>query len=116
MKLDLKSKPLLLSELTNDLEEVPGLRIPLGAEHPHQALGGSMGQLAELLEAHRRVDVIPKDRLRGLELAGQQALHGLPEKLFTELRISVDPVSDSRLEISAKRHYECSLGCAFLRR
>ena len=56
-------------KLRDDVEQIPRLGVPLRTKHPHQALRRRMRHVAELLEADRRVDVIAKKRLAGVEIA-----------------------------------------------
>ena len=37
--LNLQVKPLAFLEVADDLKQIPGLRVAVGAEHAHQALG-----------------------------------------------------------------------------
>ena len=67
---DPQVKPLAFLEVADDFKQVPGLRIAVGAEHTHQALGRLRSQPAKLLKADGGVDVVAQYRLAGVHLAG----------------------------------------------
>jgi hypothetical protein len=59
-------------ERADHFEQVARLRVRPGTEHAHEALGRPPREAAELLEADRGVDVVAKDGLPGIEIAGQE--------------------------------------------
>ena len=89
-RLNFELKPLAFLKVADDLEQVASLRIPVGAEHAHQALGRLLRQAAELLKSDRGVDVVTQNRLAGVHIPRQQALDPLLEQFLTEVRIALD--------------------------
>jgi hypothetical protein len=65
----LEVKPFGSLEVLDDLEEIASLRVAAWTEHTHQALGRPFCSATELLEPNRRVDVIAKYRLTGVEIS-----------------------------------------------
>jgi hypothetical protein len=80
-------KPLCDLEVADDLEEIPCLRVTAWAEHAHQALGRPFCSATQLLEPNRRVDIVAKYRLPGLEISGEKALDAFTKKLLSVLAI-----------------------------
>ena len=69
-------------EVTNDLEEIAGLRIAGWTEHPHEALRRPFRTAAQLLEPDRRVDVVAKDRLARIEISGEEGFDAFSEQFL----------------------------------
>ena len=61
-------KPLAFLKVADDLKQVPGLRIAVGAEHAHQALGRLRGQPAQLLKADGGASPASESTLPGLPI------------------------------------------------
>lgn len=79
------------------------MRIAAFAKHAHKAFGRFMRSFAELLKTDRRVDVIAKDSLAGLDIARKKAIHGLADKALAELGIPLHPCLKRFFEISCQR-------------
>ena len=103
-RLDLEVKPFALLKSADDFEEVPCLRIAVGTEHAHQALGRLLRQPAEFLKSDRGIDVVAQNRLAGVHIPRQQALDTLLEQLLTEGRIALDARLYRFLEVACQRH------------
>ena len=71
-------QPFNALQVANHFEEIARLRISLGAEHPHQALGRPPRAAAQFRKTDCRVDVITQNRLACIEVAGQEATGPLP--------------------------------------
>ena len=87
---NLEVNSLLLLEAAENRKQVAGLRIAVGAEHAHQALGRLGGHVAKLLKADSSVDIIAQHRLAGFHVTGEQAFNPFPKECFTEGRIGLD--------------------------
>ena len=101
---ELQPNALGLLEMPDYLQKIPGLRVPLWTEHPHEALRRHPGHLAELFETDCAVDVVTKDRFAGAEISQKQELHA-----FFQKRLAIGGITRySRLnclfEISFQRH------------
>lgn len=88
----------------NHAQQMPSVRIALGAEHPHQALRRCSGGLAQCMEAEGRIDVIAQDRFRRVDIALDQRLDRLLEQRLPEFRIAFDARFDEILEAPGQRH------------
>ena len=109
----LEVQPLGPLELADHLEQVARLRIPPGAEHPHETLGRPARQAAELLKADRGVDVVAEDCLPGIEIAGKETLHAFPQQLLSILAVPPDAGLHGFLERTRQRHphFSCDFRC-----
>jgi hypothetical protein len=66
-------------KVTNHLKQIAGLRIAARAQHAHEALRRALRPTTQLLEPDRRVDVVAKNPLSGLELAREKTLDAFSE-------------------------------------
>lgn len=80
----LKAHALFTLKVVDDVEQVPRLRVAFRPEHPHQAFCRDVRELAQALEAHRAVDVVPQQRLARVDIAGEQAVDRLLQDGFSE--------------------------------
>ena len=72
-------QPFNALQVANHFEEIARLRISLGAQHAHQALGRPPRAAAQFRKTDCRVDVITQNRLACIEVAGQEALDTFPQ-------------------------------------
>jgi hypothetical protein len=72
--------PCALLQIAYHAEQILRLRIAARAEHADQALGRRAGGSPELFKSDRRLDVIPKDDLAGLEVAAEQRIDALAQQ------------------------------------
>ncbi len=70
---DFEDSAFHLLKVSDDLEEIPRLRVSFRREHAHEDFGRTFQIAAELDEADCAVDVIAQDGLAGLNIAGEQA-------------------------------------------
>jgi hypothetical protein len=61
---------------------VKRVRIAARAEHSHQAFRRPFRSAAQFLEPDRRVNVIAKDRLSGVEIPGEKAFETFLQQLL----------------------------------
>jgi hypothetical protein len=64
----------LLLQVTDDAEEVAGVRITARAQHADDAFRRCASRRAELLEADRRLDVVAQNRFACIDIAGSMVL------------------------------------------
>src|SRR4051812_4611657 len=102
---DFEMKSLGALELRNHVEQIPRLRIPVGAEHAHKALGRRVGEVAELLKADRTVDVVAQDRFAGIDVTRHQAFDSLLQESGPELRLTLQTLAHRFLEILSQGHF-----------
>src|SRR6266566_3443612 len=105
-------KPLFFLEVLNDLEEITRLRIAAWTEHSHEALRRPFRPAAQLLEADRRVDVIAKDGLPGIEIPREKAFDAFPQQLLSVFPISSEACLHRFLELPRQRHFTAPASCA----
>jgi len=98
-------------KVTNHFEQIARLRIPGGAEHAHQAFGGSFRDATELLKPDRRVDVVVQNRFSRIEISGQERRHAFPEECLPLFAVLPDAGLHRFLELARKghRHVSCDL-------
>jgi hypothetical protein len=61
-----------LLKVSQDFEEVAGLRVAARAEHAHQALRRLVDGGGKFVEALRGVDLVAQHRLAGVDVAGEE--------------------------------------------
>jgi hypothetical protein len=59
-------------QVANDLEEIPRLGVPVGAEHAHKTLCRSLREPTQFLKADGGADVVAQDRLAHVEVSRQE--------------------------------------------
>ncbi len=91
--------------MLDDLEEIARLRIAAWAEHAHQAFRRAVRPTTQFLEADRRVDVIAKERLPGIEISGEKTFNAFPQKLRAVLRIRSEARLHRLFELPRQRHF-----------
>jgi hypothetical protein len=79
---ELELEPFGTLKVTNHLKQIARLRIPGGAEHAHQAFGGSFRDATELLKPDRRVNVVAQNRFSRIEISGQERLHAFTQEFL----------------------------------
>ena len=90
--------------MPDDFEKVARLGVSPGAEHPHQTLRRFVGEPAQFLKADRGVDVVAKNCLARLEIAGKEALDAFAQKLLAELGIFFYARLNGLFEAACQRH------------
>jgi hypothetical protein len=93
-----------LLQIGNDLEQVASLRVAVGTEHPHQALRGAMGSVAQLCEANRGIDKITQYDFASFHVTGEEVFDSLAEKRLAEARVAFYARPDCFLEIPCQSH------------
>jgi hypothetical protein len=101
---NLEVHPLAFLEMSDDLEQVAGLRISAGPEHTHETLGGFSCEDRQFLEADRGVDVIAQHRPSGIDIAGQQTRHAFLQQSLAKRRITRRARPHRFLEIPRQGH------------
>src|SRR5436309_13690180 len=98
--------------MLNDFEKITRLRIATWTQHPHEAFRGPLRPATQLLEPDRRVDVVAKDRLSGIEIPGEKAFDAFPQELLPVFPISSDERLHCFLELSRQRHFTSPVSCS----
>src|SRR5579864_6252180 len=90
--------------MPDDFEKVARLGVAPWAEHPHQALRQLAREPAQFLKADGGVDVVAKNRLAGIEIAGEKALDAFAQKFLAEFGILLDARLNRPFEAACQRH------------
>ena len=61
-------------KVADDLEQVAGLWVTLGAEHAHEALGRLVSEISKSLKTDCGIDVVAQDRFSGVHVAANAIL------------------------------------------
>jgi hypothetical protein len=101
-------------EMANHLEEIPGLWVPLGPEHAHEAFCRPRRETTQFLKPDRGVDVIPQYRFSSVEISGEQAFDSFSKQLLAVLAVSLDAGLYGFLELSCEGHGHFSFAFRFL--
>src|SRR5262249_759853 len=106
-------KPLFFLKVLNHLEEIARFRIPARTDHPPQAFRGPFRATAQLFEPDRRVDVVAKDRLSGVEITGEKGFDAFLEQFLTVFPIASEACLHRVLELPRQRHFTSPAFSAF---
>ena len=99
-------------EMVDDLQEIAGLRVAAWTEHAHQALGRPFCSATQLLEPNRRVDIVAKYCLPGVEIPGEKAFDAFTQKLLSVLAVRSKARLHRFLELSRQRRLTSPQSCA----
>jgi hypothetical protein len=101
-------------KVTNHFEQIAGLRIPVRAEHAHQAFCRSIRDPTEFLKPDCRVDVVAENRFFGIEISGQERLHPFAKEFLPVSTVLPDAGLHRLLELARERHRHFSCDLRFL--
>ena len=90
-----------LLKVSQDFEEVAGLRVAARAEHAHQALRRLVDGGGEFLEALRGVDVVAQHRLAGIDVAREERVDRFLQKTAAEPCVTPNTRDDGLFEGSS---------------
>jgi hypothetical protein len=101
-------------KVTNHFEQITRLRIPVGAEHPHQTFCGSLRNATEFLKPDRAVNVVAQNRFFRTKISGQERRHAFPEECRPVFAVLLDAGLHRFLELARERHRHVSCDLRFL--
>ena len=102
--LDLEADALVLLDVADDLAQVAGVGVARRSEHAHEALGRLAGEGAELFESDRGVDVIAKQDLAGVGVAGKQGFDAFGQQALPKGRVALSASLHGFFEVTSEGH------------
>lgn len=87
-----------------DLEQVPGIWISSGTEHPHQTLGRASHGASKIEKTDGCVDQVAKNGLPGINIAGEETVDGFAQQRLAESCVAHCACLNGALELTGERH------------